>query len=192
VAPRREGDLPAIADTSQAKRFSVLMPAYARHSRQFGVSLRQPRLPSALPYRSETNPFANKPENSPSRRPRLREGFPFFGSDMRLIENAAQGSDGHLVLVGHNCRVDNLAKPPHEFHVTALLADLDKACPFQAALDLAKGNRLKPPQPRPQLYALRADGWPEVARSAVRELLSGWPAPLLQSRPGWPHPLRGH
>jgi hypothetical protein len=38
--------------------------------------------------------------------------------------------------------------------VTTLLARFDEADRFEAALDLAKRLRLKPPQPRPRLCAL--------------------------------------
>jgi hypothetical protein len=38
--------------------------------------------------------------------------------------------------------------------VTTLLARFDEADRFEAALDLAKRLRLKPPQPQPRLCAL--------------------------------------
>src|SRR5689334_3628116 len=40
----------------------------------------------------------------------LCQSFPLFEGDMRLIQDAVQGTDRHLPLVRHDCRVDNVAE----------------------------------------------------------------------------------
>lgn len=86
------------------------------------------------------------------------EFFPLFRIDVRLVENAAQSSDRDFPLFGNDRGVDDFALVPNEFDMAALLAGFDKARAFEAALNLAVREGLKPPQFRPRSYRPWAGG----------------------------------
>ncbi len=68
---------------------------------------------------------------------------------MGLAENTSQRSDRDLVLPRHNGGVHDLARPPCEFDVAALLAGFNETNRFKPSLDFTEGLGLKPPQPQP-------------------------------------------
>jgi hypothetical protein len=75
--------------------------------------------------------------------------------------------------------------------VTSFLGGFVEADRFKVALDLAKGLRLKPPQPQPRWFGLAGDEWLAAARGAVPKPLLGLREPPLRLRLGWQRPLRG-
>lgn len=75
---------------------------------------------------------------------------------MGLTEDTAERANGNLGLLRDDGSVDNTAGESNELDVTTFLARFHKASRLKPALDLAKRQRLKPPQPRPQLCGLVA------------------------------------
>jgi len=61
--------------------------------------------------------------------------------DVGLTENTVEGAYGHLPLLWDHGKIHDRAARTSELHVTALLADLDKASCFKTALDFAEGLR---------------------------------------------------
>ena len=80
------------------------------------------------------------------------EFVPVLGTHMGLAENAPQGADWHLLLLGYDRGVEGVACASREFNVATLLAHFDESSGLKAALDLTERLRLKPPQPRPRSY----------------------------------------
>src|SRR5579883_2779180 len=116
---------------------------------------------------------------------------PRFGVDIGLIQNTAKRSDRHLVFSRHDRCICALTQRSRELHMASLLADFDKTGGFKAALDLAKTERIKPPQ-FPLRYAARPEGWSQrEVQSAVPVLREDWRAPRLLSCPDSPHRLPG-
>jgi len=69
---------------------------------------------------------------------------------VRLVEDAAQGPDGDLVLLGNDHRVDGVFEAADELYVAALLTFFDEADRLEPSLDFPERLRAKPRQPLPR------------------------------------------
>ena len=85
----------------------------------------------------------------------------------RLVEDAAQGTHGDFAFLGHDRCVHGFAQPTDELDVATLLAGFHEARCFQAALDLAEGLRLKPPQSQPRSCEPSEGAWLVAAQSTI-------------------------
>lgn len=105
---------------------------------------------------------------------------------MGLIQNTAKRSDSDFVFSRHDRCICTLAQGSRKLHMASLLADFDKSGGFKATLDLAKAERLKPPQLPPQYAAPPEDWSQQEVQSAVPVLREDWRVPRLLSCPDSP------
>jgi hypothetical protein len=54
-----------------------------------------------------------------------------------LIQNTSQCANGHLVLLGNNRSVDDIARTSHKFHMAAFPAYFHETSSFEPALDFS-------------------------------------------------------
>jgi hypothetical protein len=110
---------------------------------------------------------------------------------MSLAQNTAKGAYWDFRFSWHDHGIDNFIEATNKSDVTSFLGGFVEADRFKVALDLAKGLRLKPPQPQPRWFGLAGDEWLAAARGAVPKPLLGLREPPLRLRLGWQRPLRG-
>lgn len=100
----------------------------------------------------------------------LTEFIPVVGIDVSLAENATQRPHRNLGFLRHNGGVYVAAGTAHKLDVAALLAGLDEAGRFKAALDFAERLGLKPPQSQPRSFVPLEAVLHAAVRNAARSL----------------------